>query len=721
MRVMLLLVILLSATPSQFARAEMLDFIPAILAGVNQQKVRINVFSSGPGSFTSDVGLSYDYASGQGVNSKTFTASDDRRITLVANPQGDGQVSFEGCESVSDENRRCTVPLAQDRNVFIRFPPAATIYKNVAVIDVTNASAQVDGEQYTLQADATDAATVQKINGLNNGDYIVSKGTPSFFRHITAVSKSESGKATVTTEFCTLEDILTSGTFQISKKMTNADLADGTNSLKTNGIAGIRLRPASPDSTVFTIQFGDPEADASNSLVDRCFEIKNGDAVAVKLCGEMDVEFNLITSLDMGLLGVKQFQFVPEVKKTDKLTITFTGNYGAVEKKFDLGKLDFARIVTGPIWTDCSLALSLGIEGSVGASMAFSGSMETLTSAGATYDADRTPAWAIINTATTSHNFDEPEFKGSASAKAFIAITPMINIMSATGPAFDISPYVEVSGDYGLIGDCQGLGAKADVGIEGYFKWTFSGSSAIGKFLHLDELENKASFKIGPSHSWTIKQWSLDGMCANADNLGVSGDNFYITLSKGSTQTYTQRFTLKNENDSSVNWSFSGVPGLIAASASNGVINAHSSTDVDVLISPGQLDQGVFDKTFSFSIAQKKFKKNAHIQVYKPLFYSTGTSAFGISVGFNDYSVRVGWNLTSDQLNDVLGFEVYESLDSVNYKMIACIGDKYANSFTANFYPSGSKRWYYISFYGAGGLRAEKYIAFKNFIDSAPK
>lgn len=714
------LAIVLCSMPINIATADVLDFIPAITGGANQSKSRINVFSTGPGSFTSsNSSLSYDYDTGQGTTSKAFPQNDSTLITLTASPKNGASVaSWEGCQSVSDDNKRCTVPLSQDRNVFLHFASPVT-YKDVTVVDITGAAVVVNDTTYTLAAKAGDTTVAQKLQSLGAGNYVVDKGEPGFFRRVVSVASLGSGSIRIETEDCTLEDIIASGTIYISKKMTYADLSAGAASLKTTR-GGMRLKPKAPDSTVFTIQFGDPaRSDDGNGLASGCLELTNAGVSTVKLCGEMDVELNLVASLDFGFLKIKQFTFIPEVKTTERLTISASGSYPPFTKKIDLAKLIFARIFTGAVWTDGSIGFTLDLEGTMGSKVSFTGTTDTLTSAGLKYDADRSPAWDIVNTATADYNFDKPEFSSTATAKAAITVSPKLIFMSATGPAFNISPFVELTGDFGIISPCEGLGVKADVGIDGLFSWDFSGDTVIGRFLDLDKLEKKATFQIG-SVSKTIKQWSMDRSCANEDKLDVGGDNFYITHTFGKSTTYTQEFTLKNDDDSIVSWSFSGVPGVIQAVPTKGNINAHSSVAVQVTVSPQQFGIGLADKSFAFKLAQKTFKKNAHIHVQRPLITFSGISVYGFSCGYNDSSITVNWNLNAAQLQDVLGFEVYESTDSVNYNRISCIADKNVQTFTTSIYPPGSKHWYYISFYGVGGSRADKFFVFQNFY-TAPK
>ncbi|MEA4858357.1 MAG: hypothetical protein AAGU21_18960 [Solidesulfovibrio sp.] len=713
----LVLATLLCILPTTVVAADILDFLPSILVGVDQTKSRINVFSTGPGSFfSSDNSLSYNYDTGQGTTSKMFVQNNTSLITLTAIPKAGAAVAtWEGCQSVSDDNMHCTVPLSQDRNVFLHFATPSITYKDVTVVDVTGATVVAYGTAYTLTARVSDTALAQKIQGLGAGDYVVNKGEPSFFRRVVSVTPLGSGIARIETESCTLEDIIASGTIYISKKMTHADLAAGTASLVTAG-EGMRLKPAAPDSTVFTIQFGDPaQSSDDGGLAEGCLELNNAGGVTAKLCGEIDVELNLVTSQNYEYFQLKQFTFVPEVKSTERLTIKVTGSYLQFSNKRQLAELVFAKIFSGPVWTDCSIAFALELEGSLSSAISFSGSMNTLTSAGLTYDADRSPAWDIVNTATVSHQFDQPQFSlATGKAKAALSVSPKLKFMSATGPSFDISPFFELKGDYGLISACEGFAVKADVGIGGTFSWDFSGDTTIGKFLDLDELQQKATFTIG-NYSRTVKQWSMNSDCANEDKLDVDGDNLYLTHTFGSSRTYTQQFLLKNDDDSVVNWSFSGIPGVIGASPAKGTIDPHSSVAVNVTVSPQQFGIGLVDKAFSFKIAQKTFKRNAHIHITRSLITSSGLHVYGWQYGYSDYSITANWNLSEEQLKDVLGFEVYESTDAINYHLIACIGNKYVQTFTANIYPPGTKHWYYISFYGVGGSRADKFFVFQNF------
>jgi hypothetical protein len=717
----LVLATILCVLPSTVVAADILEFLPGILAGVNQTKSRINVFSTGPGSFSSsDNSLSYNYDTGQGTTSKMFVQNNASLITLTALPKAGASVaSWEGCQSVSDDNMRCTVPLSQDRNVFLHFATPSITYKNVKVVDVTGANVVAYGTAYTLTARASDTALAQKIQYLGAGDYVVDKGEPGFFRRVVSVVPLGSGIARIETESCTLEDIIASGTIYISKKMTHADLAAGTASLVTAG-GGMRLKPAAPDSTVFTIQFGDPaQSSDDGGLAEGCLEISNAGVVTGKLCGEIDVELNLVTSQNYENFQLKQFTFVPEVKSTERLTITVTCSPSQFSNKKELGELVFAKIFSGPVWTDCSIAFALKFEGSLSAAMSFSGSMNTLTSAGLTYDADRSPAWDIVNTATESHQFDAPQLSATGKAKAALSVSPKLKFMSATGPTFDISPFLELKGDYGFISSCEGLAVKADVGIGGTFSWDFSGDSTIGRFLDLDKLQQKSTFTIG-NYSRTVKQWSMNSDCANEDKLDVAGDNLYLTHTFGSSRTYTQQFLLQNDDDSIVSWSFSGIPGVIGASSAEGTIDPHSSVAVNVTVSPQQLGIGLVDKAFSFKIAQKTFKRNAHIYITRSLITSSGIHVYSWSYGYSDSSITANWNLSEEQLTDVLGFEVYESTDAINYRRIACVGNKYVQTYTANIDPPGIKHWYYISFYGVGGSRADKFFVFQNFT-VAPK
>ncbi|WP_428564528.1 MAG: hypothetical protein ACP59X_02380 [Solidesulfovibrio sp. DCME] len=687
------------------SQADILEFMPAVLAGANAKPVQINVIPSGPGSFSSDSILSYDYDTGAGITANAYQQDQDKRITLTAQPKSGATImSWEGCESVSDDLTQCTVPLLQDRTILVHFASSAIDYKPVNLVDLSEARVTISYDStYIVSGDKTNTALMAKLKKLNSGDYIIGHNNPAFFRRVTSVVHSVAGGLLASTEACTLEDVIASGTLYASKKMTHSDLVSSEGTITTSNGKKLRIKSAPSDSSVFTIYFSEP-TDEGGASFENCFSYETDAGLNAKICGKVELEFNLAYSADFSLFGLKQFRFIPEITQTSELSITVEGTPDALTKEVYIGTLQFGKIFSGPFWADCNIEMWIGFAGSFGVSAKFADVIQAKNAAGLTYDADCSPAWALVNTSQYNNNFSKPEVSVDTKAKVYFKATPMLKIMSLTGPAIDVQPYVEVATQFAFVGGCKGLTGKATFGIDGYFTWVMPGS-ILGNTLGNDDLNDTFKFKIGALYENTLLTWSIDGTCANPDKLKVQGKNFYIAQNEGIDKIYRQTYTLTNDGDTDVNWSFDTKSTLINPSQAQGTVAAHSNANVEVTVSPQILKQGVYDKSFSFKMAQEEKNYYAHIDISAPILESPSITG----AQYSSSHITFDWNYYNDILYKyVQGYEIYQSLDGINYTQIAIISDKAVHSYSTNIIPPGVEHWYALVAYGTNGLRSER-------------
>ncbi len=543
---------------------------------VRYDKVKIEVVPFGRGTVRSDKG-GIDFDSERenlqnNVSSAFFEQDATDKVTITASPMAETEIlSWDGCDSVSEDKTRCECNMRTDHLVSVSFGYKETLlHEGITLVDLSNAGVIVSTDQVTLNVTASigDTDMMAKLEALNRGDVVVGSSDGGFLREVFSIQKITADNYILTTGDVALEDVVAQGTGIFSKQMTHGDLAEdatsGSGRQNRQGTQGfgetehVRLLPSDdPNDPVFRIEIGDPRKRAS---IEGSLNWPSNDDPKISLEGSVEVLVDVDTGVSFGMWppGMDYFKFVPKINATESLNVTFTGEVstpsGDDAPKIRLTTLKFNPIYFSigpvPVWLEPEVGVFFGIEASVGGKISTGITLRQEFRAGVVYHRD-SGAEGIAEF-THTEEFNSPrDVEIYAEIKPYVETSPVVRIYSVMGPSINLKGYLKLKGEPGTSvyknDECsQGVDFTARYGIETSWKWDMSRVKKLGKWAENVELGGKLFKGEFPLHGWNI-----GGTCDDLSkpHLEVSGTDIYESVEKNSGTILTKDYVVRNTGD----------------------------------------------------------------------------------------------------------------------------------------------------------------------------
>jgi|GEM_PF-3209295 len=585
------------------------------------QKVKIEVAAFGKGTVKSDVGgIDIDSArtnAADNVKYAFFDRSATGKITLTATPATDTQIlSWNGCDTVSQDKIKCESNLRADRLITISFSYKETKLRDgVVLVDLSNAAVTVSSDMITLNvtASAGDTDMALKMAALKAGDVVVGSAGSGFLRKVVSVQKVSDTNYILTTADAAIGDVISQGTGGFYKQMTHGDLAPGsyTRSLRENN--AVRLLPSDdPNDKVFRLVIGNPDNTREN--IEGSLELKTPGGVPIgSLKGTVDISIEVDADISFHWFELEYFKFIPKVTATESVELTLGAEMEAGsdnplwEKElltFKFGKIPF-QIGPLPVWIEPQVKVSIGLEGKISAGITFGIKFNQSIKAGRVYH--NATGWERIKETDSSYEPILPKITAiSGELKPYIRVTPSMLLYSTTGPAIPMKGYVKFVGtaDAALFkntcNDVDGISAAIYAGFETDFKWEIE---HIEKILGKLKLEEKLEFQLWDSE-WLIYRKNFGGGFCNAPYMEVTGTDINSSVPPNSDQIISQTYTVKNTGKTEMDWDITYInDGVTTVTPASGKLAGLQFVPVTVSVNTAKLANfvGIYRNPLNFN------------------------------------------------------------------------------------------------------------------------
>ncbi len=682
-------------------------------------QVILSVF--GPGKATSGAphNLSVDSTLAEPVYEDHIFVSEDEsgRITFTATADADAHIlGWSGCETVSADLKQCTVPLNKSQSVVANFGRTETVLKGI-VHDLSRASNILGTNTIAvfLPNDMNDLIT--EMAAAKVGDFIVGDDGGGFLRKITALKKISSTYYELQTAEASLDEVISQGTGHIYKQLTNGDLegyaAPATvgmqatvSPLAFTGIDGAALQLSeNPDSHTFTIKLGSqlPPIASEEQAMEQplaatvtLYDDHQGGTLSAT--GEISMEISLDSGADYKLIsGLQAFKFIVKIDAKQKVQLTASRELAKIDFiKKTIGKFQFEPIpITGlpvPLWITPTVDVFFFVEGNVEAKVSFGLAFSQNTEGGLLYNKDT--GFSIHKHFISEKSFISPEASLSAAMKGGIEISPALKIYSFTGPALPQQIYSKIESAASINTEgCTEIVLQNTIGCQSDFKWDMGGSTQvgdttlgktkIGKFLHIDELEEKSRFNI-LSMEWQYSSLSLYNNCPDYKKgsfLLVDGTGIFSTIDVGDSSGLATTLTVSNTGDEDLHWNTQNGSSAITISPSSGVLAPGEHELVQMSVATAGLPAGWYlRKPFFYNEASvgKNLPDEQFGNTYKTIDITvngaindtpTITSATSPAVG----KAALNWSFAPSASEPFIGFQIYATQTPENpltYKLV---------------------------------------------------
>jgi len=422
---------------------------------------------------------------------------------------------------------------------------------------------------------------------------------------------------------------------------------------------------------------------------------------------DVGISFGLFT-------GLEDFRFIPTVEATENLVLTVTGE---IDKKWEkvilpmtFGSLYFA-IGLIPVWITLKLDISVGAVLDVEFSLTTGIEMQQSLTAGVSYQKGSGFDWP--SEFTQSYEFHKPDLETEIEAKVFIKPTGKLLIYGLTGPAVEIEAYLRLAGslDDTLMDECEGgIDFASWFGLVSRLKWDFPEDNAIGRFLHLDELEEASTHNIC-ENEWLILSWNYEGECEMPPYLDVVGPHIIDTVQLGS-DDITAQYVLTNVGDSDLDWSIRSwfMSQLISISETEGTLGEGESTVVTVTVDTGSLGLGLYLNGLLFFNDCVTSGEDPDGDTYRWIWVSVVPSDLPVPVLaeptlFSSTTVELNWDCPDSPYID--GYYIFQAIGSDGWEHIATITDPSTSSYHVSGLWTDETYYYTMISYHNSGLQSD--------------
>jgi hypothetical protein len=595
--------------------------------------VRVHVDVFGLGAVASDgaYGLHVDSGAPENNTHTVFLAPNaDQVITLTATPSARTQVlGWQGCDSVTADLTQCNISLTQSQDVLVNFG-AKTTQLVSQVLNLSRATNTLTANTIDVLIPDSVDDLVSALAALQVGDFVVGATGMGFLRVVTRVTEINDHHYLLETTEASLEDLVLEGTGYLTKQMVNSDLLDYTPATSTSaaqvsrrafsGLPGIQLIPSRrADDKVFRLQFGQTANQATDSsrqqgklaLSDTVTLIDDGQGNKLTASGSVDLKIALDTGFDYALgKGLRSFRFITVVTSSQSLALAFTGNVASFPKEHKVGTIEFGKIAFAlgpvPVWITPKVDIWLGVSGAVTTELSTGIAFQQTVRAGIVYDASNSnDPFRTVRSFTPEWTPTFPTISVTASLSAYLKTSPMLHIYDATGPALPVNGSLDLKAtlqDEAFDSCPEVLKVGFAFGLKSEFKWDLSGDSKLGKFLHLDKLEQQATFTLF-TDSWPLKSWSVGG-CPEPTPpfLQVSGPGIAEQIEYGDANgVFNASWTLTNTGEAgNLPWEADYKSGPeISIVPDWGNLPPGQSVTVNVALDTEQLPVGTYQQTIT--------------------------------------------------------------------------------------------------------------------------
>lgn len=696
-----------------------------------ETKVSLSVFGSGSLALQShdvDVTLLSGMESNQFVDGQTlldtiaedakdqrdlFFVRSSQKLTFKAIPLGANYpemdqtqiLSWDGCDSVSEDQSQCTVDLQSNRVVTANFAyKQTTLAANHKFIDLSdradtvlsNWNTNIDPAQVQLDVtvnilDTDLLAQMDAMAGSSSFTYYVAGidstagGTP-FLLKILGVASHNGNHWVLNAEEGSLADLIQQGSGLVERTLYPDDLAVAS-TLSVQSLSKISafattnpqsiayLVPSTyPNDPTFHIRIGqavpgqvNPGAQATKS-VSGGYTINGPNGTSLTLNGSLDVTVAVQTGIEFrayGLGGVKNFKFIPRLGVKPQVSIT--GNISSsFQKEVTLLTLEFMRIkfMVGPVpvWITPTVGIVLGADGRLSASLQTAVSYDMSVTGGVKYK--RGDGWSTLKAASVNRDFDGPTLTGNANLRAYLSVEPTLFIYDLTGPGLKMQPGLGLNAT-AIVNvaspQCYDMSYALVGRVDGDFSWSLRGR--LARLIGLNK-----------SFDFPIFHWSTDlarrsyNPCSNSPSaLKVIGDTSEIVTVQYTSQDRATQYTLQNNNASpgyALPWSIQVIPddGHVVVAQKTGQLDAGASTNIGVqVVNTASLSPGlhttrlVFKNTNSQNAASPRtIEKVVKVKVIEQLANPSITS--GVLTG--PRVVKIDW-LYQGNIEYLDGFDLF--------------------------------------------------------------
>ena len=600
------------------------------------QSIRVKLGSSGQGRAVAPGNLVLvDSAlpAAQQIPIAFLTKDAAQSLVLTATPAAQSQIlGWTGCDLVSADRTRCTIGLAGSRDLLVNFGATAGS-TGVVPLDLSGATNTLYPNVVDVVADATDTAFIARLALVKANDYIVGSTGDGFLRRVVAVERVDATHYRLKTVEATLAEVVGVGSGSFNRTLTNGDLqgyqapaaqgAAPVGAAAFSGLSGIRLVPsADPQDPVFRLEFGTPQAsggaksaaaDASGSSLNWAVTLYEDSQGKVTTTGTasftLPVEF-VPTFCGLGCL--EQFRFIVKPTLTESISLSITGTIAEVKRERYLGSVNFARLqfiipilgVPVFVYITPKVDLVIGIEGRIEAEWTLGTQFNQVIESGVVYD--RVTGWRGIGNLDLDKEFDWLDIALTGKIKLpYLRISPSLKIYDAAGPALPLETYLKFSAEFNrqwYSDRCDGLlRVAASWGLSSRFKWDLSGDTKLGKFLHLDQIENASEFGI-KNFEWPIRTWYPQVACSNFPFLQVDGAGILTSIAAGTNTTLTSSVRLTNKGVVELPWHVDYIDDSPTQIAPNrGKLASGTFVDVLVSVATASLNPGVYSNPLTFT------------------------------------------------------------------------------------------------------------------------
>ncbi|MCI5163667.1 MAG: DUF1566 domain-containing protein [Candidatus Electrothrix sp. AX5] len=207
-----------------------------------------------------------------------------------------------------------------------------------------------------------------------------------------------------------------------------------------------------------------------------------------------------------------------------------------------------------------------------------------------------------------------------------------------------------------------------------------SGSTKIGKMLHLDQLEALTEFSISASER-NVANWTVYSTCPRESFLSIEGDGIFSTIDFGDPNGLATTFTVSNTGDDTLHWNTSGVPSEVTVSPSSGVLAPGAQEVVQMSVVTASLPAGRYlHKPFFYNEASvgQGMPDDEFGNTYKTIDITVNgamndtpiiTSLISPAGG----QVAIDWDFTSSGSDPFVGFQIYATqtpTDPDTYRLV---------------------------------------------------
>jgi len=575
------------------------------------QKVKIEVAALGKGSVKSDVGgIDIDSSrqnAADNVKYAFFDKSATGKIVLTATPTAETQIlSWNGCDTVSQDKTRCESSLRADRLITLSFGYKETKLKDgVVLVDLSSASLIVSPDMISVTANAGDTDMMEKMAALKAGDIVVGSADSGFLRKIVSVQKISDTNYILTTAGAAIGDVIAQGTGGFYKQMTHGDLVpdDSYTSSATSSTRSVRMLPSDdPNDRIFRLVIGNPKNTREN--IEGSFELKTPGGVTIgSLSGTVDITIDVDADISMDWFEVEYLKFIPTITATESVDMTLgmgieaAGDDPLWEKELKTFHFQPIPVQIGPlpVYIEPVVTVSIGVEGKISAGINFGISFSQSMTAGVVYNesksSDFTERFDFINESDSSYEFIPPTLTAiSGEVKPYVKTTPSFRIYGATGPAIALKGYAKLAATDAIVfsNTCQdgdGISAAFYAGLEGKFKWEIE--EHIRDILG-NKFTGSLAFKLFDKE-WLVYRKNLVGFCS-APRMEVTGTDINSSVMLNSGQVVSQTYTVKNTGQTDMDWDITYLyDGVTTVSPYSGKLIQGQSVTVTVSVDTGKL------------------------------------------------------------------------------------------------------------------------------------